>query len=116
LPSIFYNNFVRCSLLNLPFRNKVFDFAQCSHVIEHLERHDILSGLKQLRYVSSTSKIIYPKWFMNGHRDHRSLIIFERVLPQSGLLKFMSRKLEFILTKLRLLQWFSRFTENITIV
>jgi SAM-dependent methyltransferase len=59
--SMFYDKrkmFIKADVENLPFKNKVFDFVFCSHLLEHVENPD--KAIRELTRVSKRGYIEVP--------------------------------------------------------
>ncbi len=67
--------FIAADIMNLPFKEKSFDFVFCSHVLEHVI--DPARACEELMRVSKRGYIETPrKWteFYAGHPSHRWLV------------------------------------------
>jgi len=77
LPSLMYDKpFVQCDAHFLPFKDKVFDFVHCIHVLEHLE--DPKKAYTELKRVGKSGYIETPTWlqenFFYSLRVHKWII------------------------------------------
>jgi SAM-dependent methyltransferase len=52
--------FVQCDAHFLPFREKVFDYVQCAHILEHLDNPK--RALEEFKRVGERIHIIAPSW------------------------------------------------------
>ena len=97
-------NFVICDAQNLPFRTRVFDKSNCTHVLEHLK--DPRLGFRELKRVSKKGYIETPSALYEnvlfGYPFHHWFFI-----KKNGKIYFSkSRKLKLNGTTILPLGWF----------
>lgn len=78
--------FIDSDITNTPFKNKVFDFSFCSHVLEHVEKPDL--AIKEIVRISKAGYIEVPDGInemLFPFHSHLWFIISMRVSPRGNL-------------------------------
>ncbi len=69
----------KCSVENMPFQDKQFDFVYCSHVLEHVANP--VAACKEIKRVGKRGYVVCPRsWVeqMFPAEDHRWLVDVEQ--------------------------------------
>jgi len=96
-------DFVNCSITNIPFRDSMFDFGICSHVLEHIPFIKLEDAMHEIKRVAKHLEVRVPRLWCNDFNqtrsEHKSFVIMS---------KFYVIKNRFMLNLISLLM-FNRF-------
>jgi len=80
-------NFVLCDSQKLPFRNKVFNFIETHHVIEHVKNpYLFLNEIKRVLTIGGMLKLICPHRFSSGAKNEGHIHFFNRKWFENNLI------------------------------